>query len=142
MTMEHRITRRSFCAGVAGVAATSAFPLPALAQGPARIVVIGGGFGGASAARALRGGNPNLHVTLVEPNAVFTACPFSNGVIADEWSIEEQEFTYEKVAAAGITIAPTSAVKIDTHIRSVGLADGTSLSYDRLILSPGIDFRF
>lgn len=142
MIMKPHITRRSFCAGVAGVAATSVFAKPALAQGPARIVVIGGGFGGASAARALRIADPKLHVTLVEPNPIFTACPFSNGVIADERAIEDQQFTYEKVAAAGITIAATSAVKIDTHIRSVGLADGKSLSYDRLILSPGIDFRF
>lgn len=142
MTINYRVTRRSFCAGIATVAATSAFAMPALAQGAARVVVIGGGFGGASTARALRLFDPKLQVTLVEPNPVFSACPFSNGVIASEGTIEAQQFSYEKIAASGITLAATSAVKIDPQARSVGLADGKSLSYDRLVLSPGIDFRF
>jgi NADPH-dependent 2,4-dienoyl-CoA reductase/sulfur reductase-like enzyme len=139
---KHRISRRGFVAGGAVAAASFTFPLPAFAQASPRVVVIGGGFGGASAARALHRTNPKFDITLVEQNPVFTACPFSNVVIADDRKIEAQQFDYKKIAAEGITIAAQSAVKIDPQARTVGLADGKTLSYERLILSPGIDFRF
>ena len=80
--MSHRISRREFCSAGAATVAALAFPLPAFAQAAARVVVIGGGFGGASCARALKAIEPKLQVTLVEPNKTFTACPFSNEVIA------------------------------------------------------------
>lgn len=139
---KHRISRRGFVAGGVAAATSFAFPLPAFAQVAPRVVVIGGGFGGASAARALHRFNPKFDVTLVEQNPVFTACPFSNVVIADDRKIEAQQFDYKKIAAEGINIAAQSAVKIDPQARTVGLADGKTLPYERLILSPGIDFRF
>lgn len=139
---KHRISRRGFVAGGVAAATSFAFPLPAFAQAAPRVVVIGGGFGGASAARALHRFNPKFDVTLVEQNPVFTACPFSNVVIADDRKIEAQQFDYKKIAAEGINIAAQSAVKIDPQARTVGLADGKTLPYERLILSPGIDFRF
>ena len=74
--------RRDVARGIAAVAAAAALPCPSFAQGAARVVVIGGGFGGASCARTLRQLEPKLQVTLIEPNRVFTACPFSNEVIA------------------------------------------------------------
>ena len=67
----------------------------AFAQAAARIVVIGGGFGGASCARALRQLDPKLQVTLIEPNRIFTACPFSNEVIAGLRELQAQQFTYD-----------------------------------------------
>ncbi len=124
------------------MAASLAMAAPAFAQGVARVVVIGGGFGGASCARALKQLDPNLLVTLVEPNRVFTACPFSNDVIGGLRGIEAQQFTYDKVAAAGITMVEQAATGVDAKARTVGLADGSSLGYDRLILSPGVDLRF
>ena len=104
--------------------------------------MIGGGFGGASCARALKAIDPKLQVTLVEPNKTFTACPFSNNVIAGLRSIEAQQFGYDKIAAGGVTVVAQAATAIDAAARTVGLADGTSLSYDRLVLSPGVDLRF
>ena len=74
-------TRRHVVRGLA-TAAAFALPCPSYAQSSARVVVIGGGFGGAACARALRKINSKLQVTLVEPNRIFTACPFSNEVIA------------------------------------------------------------
>jgi NADPH-dependent 2,4-dienoyl-CoA reductase/sulfur reductase-like enzyme len=139
---KHRISRRGFVAGGVAAAASFTFPLPAFAQAAPRVVVIGGGFGGASAARALHRSNPKFDITLVEQNPMFTACPFSNVVIAGDRKIEAQQFDYKKIAAEGITIAAQSAVKVDPQARTVGLADGKTLPYDRLILSPGIDFRF
>ena len=115
---------------------------PALAQGAARVVVIGGGFAGAGCARALRRLDPKLQVTLVEPNRTYTACPFSNEVIAGLRDIDAQQFGYDKVAADGVTVVAQAAAKIDAQARTVALADGTTLAYDRLVLAPGIDLRF
>ncbi|GAC1499844.1 MAG: hypothetical protein NVS2B1_08470 [Bradyrhizobium sp.] len=76
------VTRRNVAGGLAASAAVLALPRPALAQSAARIIVIGGGFGGASCARALRRLDPKLQITLIEPNGSFITCPFSNEVIA------------------------------------------------------------
>lgn len=142
MDVTRRLSRRDVARGIASVAAASALPCPSFAQGAPRIVVIGGGFGGASCARALRQLDPKLQVTLIEPNQVFTACPFSNEVIAGLRELPMQQFTYGRIAAAGITVIAQAATKIDPQARTVTLADGTSLSYDRLVLAPGIDLRF
>jgi NADPH-dependent 2,4-dienoyl-CoA reductase/sulfur reductase-like enzyme len=140
MHAQRPLTRRHVAAGIAA----SALSLPHLAraQSTARVVVVGGGFGGAACARALKRADARLGVTLVEPNQIFTACPFSNEVIAGLREIEAQQFGYAKIAAEGMTVIPQAATTIDAAARSVVLADGTSLSYDRLVLSPGIDFRF
>jgi len=136
------MTRRNVVRGIAASAAAFTFPCPLRAQSSARVVVIGGGFGGASCARALRRIDPTLDVTLIEPNRTFTACPFSNEVIAGLRDIEAQQFTYDKIIAEGVKVVAQAAAKVDPQTRVVGLADGASLSYDRLVLAPGIDLRF
>jgi sulfide dehydrogenase [flavocytochrome c] flavoprotein chain len=137
------ITRRDAVRGIAASAIVAGLSAPAsLAQAAARVVVIGGGFGGASCARALRKLDPKIQVSLIEPNRTFIACPFSNEVIAGLRELPAQQFTYEKIAASGVTVIPQAAVKIDAQQRAVTLADGNSLAYDRLVLSPGIDLRF
>jgi sulfide dehydrogenase [flavocytochrome c] flavoprotein chain len=135
-------TRRHVVRGFAAAAISSVFPCPSHAQSGARVIVIGGGFGGASCARALRKIDPKLRVTLIEPNRIFTACPFSNEVIAGLRDIGAQQFGYDKIAATGVTVIAQAATRVDPQGRTVGLADGTSLPYDRLVLSPGIDLRF
>jgi len=135
------MTRRNVVGGIAASATVVAFPCPAGAQSAARIVVIGGGFGGASCARALKRIDAKLDVMLVEPNRIFVACPFSNEVIAGLRDIDAQQFSYDNIAAEGVTVIAQAAVKVDANARAVGLADGTSLNYDRLVLSPGIDLR-
>jgi sulfide dehydrogenase [flavocytochrome c] flavoprotein subunit len=142
MDVTRQLSRRDVARGIASAAAASAFVRPLLAQGTARIVVIGGGFGGASCARALQQLDPKLQVTLVEPNQVFTACPFSNEVIAGLRELPMQQFNYKRIAASGVTVIAQAATKIDSQARTVTLTDGTSLSYDRLVLAPGIDLRF
>ncbi|MFL6827338.1 MAG: FCSD flavin-binding domain-containing protein [Bradyrhizobium sp.] len=137
-----QMTRRNVVGGIAASAAAFTFPCPSHAQSRARVVVIGGGFGGASCARALRRIDPALDVTLIEPNRTFTACPFSNEVIAGLRDIEAQQFTYDKIIAEGVKVVAQAAAKVDPQTRVVGLADGASLSYDRLVLAPGIDLRF
>jgi NADPH-dependent 2,4-dienoyl-CoA reductase/sulfur reductase-like enzyme len=136
--------RRDFLRSAAGAAASAAlFPLGAFAQPAApRVVVVGGGFGGASCARALRQAAPRIAVTLVEPSATFTACPMSNAVVAGLRELSAQQFTYERLARDGIALARTTATAVDPVGRSVTLADGTRLGYDRLVLAPGIDIRW
>jgi sulfide dehydrogenase [flavocytochrome c] flavoprotein chain len=134
-------TRRTVVRGIAA-AASLAFTSPVFAQAAARIIVIGGGFGGASCARALKRIDPKLQVFLIEPNRVFTACPFSNEVIAGLRELAAQQFSYDRIIAEGVTVIAQAAIKIDPQTRTVGLADSTSLTYDRLVLAPGIDLRF
>ena len=136
--------RREFLKSAVAVTASAAlFPARTFARGAApRVVVVGGGFAGASCARALRKADPSIAVTLVEPNATFTACPFSNAVIAGLRELRAQQFTYERVAADGIVVARAIAIAVDAQGRSVTLADGAHLPYDRLVLAPGIDIRW
>ena len=131
--------RRGFIGAVA--AALPVQILHAQASAP-RVAVIGGGFAGASCARALKKADPRIAVTLVEPNAVFHACPMSNAVIAGLREMERQRFTYEAVRADGVTLALLAATAIDTNARSVVLSDGSRLGYDRLVLAPGVDIRW
>jgi sulfide dehydrogenase [flavocytochrome c] flavoprotein chain len=127
-----------------GVAASTALmPLPAFAQGSGpRVVVVGGGFAGATCARAVRHADSRIAVTLVEANPTFTACPFSNAVIVGLRQLSAQQFTYDRVAADGITVTRGTATGIDPQARTVMLADGARLTYDRLVLAPGIDIRW
>ncbi len=136
------MTRRDVARGIAVTAAVAAMPCPAVAQGAAHVAVIGGGFGGASCARALRQLDAKLQITLIEPNQTFTACPFSNEVIAGIREMPAQQFTYDRIAASGVTVVAQPAAKVDPQARTVALADGRSIAYDRLVLSPGIDLRF
>jgi len=137
-----RTTRRQFLNTAAAGATAAAFPAPLIAQGagPA-VVVIGGGFGGASCARALRKTDPRLAVTLVEANVTYTALPHSNAVIGGLTDASHQQFGYDKIKSAGIRVALSPAARVDPQAKSVTLADGTKLNYERLVVSPGIEFR-
>ena len=96
-----RTTRRQF---LKASAAAALLPMPAIAQGAGpRVVVIGGGFAGATAARYLKDANKAATVTLVEANPTFTACPFSNTVIAGLRTLKDQQFGYDKIAESGVT---------------------------------------
>jgi NADPH-dependent 2,4-dienoyl-CoA reductase/sulfur reductase-like enzyme len=142
-----RFNRREFLASTAAATATAAtaaslIAAPALAQAAPRVVVVGGGFAGASAARALRKAEPRIAVTLVEASRTFTACPFSNGVIGGLRELKAQQFGYDKIAADGIQVAFATATGVNPQARTVSLGSDTTLPYDRLVLAPGIDIRW
>jgi sulfide dehydrogenase [flavocytochrome c] flavoprotein chain len=138
-----RPTRRQLVTAAVAGAGAWVFPRPLLSQGAQpRIVVIGGGFAGATAARFLKRADPRLDVTLVEPNPVFAACPFSNEVIAGLRDMRAQLFGYDRIAAAGVAVVHQAASGVDGRLRSVTLGNGVKLSYDRLMLAPGSDLRF
>jgi sulfide dehydrogenase [flavocytochrome c] flavoprotein chain len=142
MNAVRQIGRRDAIRSGLALAASLALPSIARTQTSARVVVIGGGFGGAACARALKRLDGKLQVTLIEPNKVFTACPFSNEVIAGLRDIGAQQFGYEKIAAAGIEVVAKAAANIDAQAHHVVLADRSPLAYDRLVLAPGIEVRF
>ena len=139
------LRRRELLMRAAGTGIAASLPLPAIAQtAGARVVVIGGGFAGASCARMLKRLDPRFAVTLVEaePSRIFTACPFSNEVIIGLRELSAQQFHYDKLAGDGIALRFSEARSIDPPTRTVSLADATKLVYDRLVLAPGIDFRW
>ena len=132
-----RPSRRAVMASTLGLAALG-LP-PARAQAAPRVAVVGGGFGGATCARQLH--RLGMAVTLIEPAEVYTACPFSNAVVAGLRTIEEQRFGYGALQGQGIALVRMRAARIDPQARQVVLQDGAGVPYDRLVLAPGIDLR-
>jgi sulfite dehydrogenase len=105
-----------------------------------RVVVVGGGFGGATAARYLRLWGGNVDVTLVERNAGFVSCPMSNLVVGGYRQLADITLGHEGLRAQGVKVLQGEVTAIDVAGKSVRLAGGTVLPYDRLVLSPGVDF--
>jgi sulfide dehydrogenase [flavocytochrome c] flavoprotein subunit len=140
--MSARPTRRAFVQMLGVGPVVPLFAPAALGQAAPRVVVVGGGFAGATCAREVKRQLANATVTLVEPNATFTACPFSNAVIAGLRDIEAQRFGYDGIKRAGIAVAQQAASGVDPQARRVTLADNSTLDYDRLVVASGIDLRF
>ena len=141
-------TRREFIAAGAAAIGAAALPAPALAQGevmPAggrRVVVVGGGWGGCTAAKYIRLEDPAIEVVLVEPEAAFRSCPLSNWVVAGLREMSDLTFGYSALARRhGVKVLRGRAVGVDAAAREVALEEGGLLRYDRLVLSPGITLR-
>lgn len=136
-------TRREF-GGLTGAAVLTAFtPRKVLGQSKARVVVIGGGVGGATVARYLAAGNSGVDVTLVEPKRRYITCFFSNLYLVGLRSLESLSHGYETLAQRyGITVIHEKAAAIDPVAKTVSLENGTKLPYDRLVVAPGIAFKF
>ncbi|MCV3207369.1 NAD(P)/FAD-dependent oxidoreductase [Mesorhizobium sp. YC-39] len=134
-------SRRALIGGAAASVAATVLAAPhARAQVQPQVVVVGGGFAGASCARALKQLDRDLAVTLIEPEAAYLACPFSNAVLAGLRGIEAQTFGYDRFGDIGLI--RKGAVAFDAGRRRVRLDDGTDIAYARLVLAPGVDLRF
>ena len=138
-----KLNRRTFIGTTA--AATAAVSAPAVlaeGHGKPRVVVIGGGAGGATAARYIaKDSKGEIDVTLVEPTRTYFTCFFSNLYLGGFQEMEDLGHTYGTLAAKyGINVVHDWAVDVDRDSKTVSLAGGGSLAYDKLILSPGIDF--
>jgi len=141
------LTRRNL---LKGAGAASLLPLlsacgaTAVTRGTAgHVVVVGGGFGGATAAKYIKRGNPAIAVTLIEPKKTFYTCPFSNLVLAGERSMDAIGHNYQELQEVyGVQVIHAYAEDVDPVAHTVKLSTGSSLKYDRLVLSPGIDIRW
>lgn len=140
-------TRRNFVLSVGALgAATSVLGWPVIGRAKTaggRVVVIGGGFGGASCAKYLRRLSTDIDVTLVERDSRFMTCPFSNAVLGGLYDMDFITHGYDALRDKyGVKVVHDSAVDIDADAKKVRLAGGSSLQYDRLVVSPGIDLRW
>lgn len=135
------LNRRIFLGS--GFAASALLTAPTVwGQAKPKVVVIGGGAGGATAARYIaRDSDGAVEVTLVEANPIYTTCFFSNLYIGGLRDFESLQHGYDKLAGGGVTVINDMATAVDRAAKTVTLAGGQVLPYDRLILSPGIDFK-
>ncbi len=139
-------SRRELMQAIGGAVVTSALPRAVRAGAggiPARVVVIGGGFAGATAAKYLRLWGGGIRVTLIEPNAEFVSCPMSNRVLVGRTSIADLTHGYgDLVVRHGVRVVRDTANDIDAGNRSVTLASGKTLGYDHLVVAPGLDLDY
>ena len=141
----NRFDRRQFIQRLLGSVAMVSAPAIIGCTGRSstgRVVIIGGGFGGATCARYLQRFDPELDITLVEPKQRFITCPFSNLVMGGLRDMDSISHGYQGHEQRGVKVIHAEARDIDPVARKVKLSDGSSLEYDRLVVSPGIDFRW
>lgn len=142
-TLPAPVSRRQALGRLAAGGAALAMPALVRAQSAsAHVVVVGGGFGGATAARYLRLRQPKLKITLVEPAARFYTCPFSNLYLAGLREWESLGHGFEALRAMGISVVHATAQDVDAQARTVSLSNGQRLAWDKLVLSPGVDMRW
>lgn len=145
-----QITRRTFlkwtgAAGAAsGVGMLSGVPAFAKKAGSGgRVVVIGGGFGGASCARTIKEVDPAIAVTLIERDQVFVTCPFSNTVLGGINDMDYLTHTFDALRDKhGVKVVNSEVMAVDPVAKTVTLTGGDKISYDRLVLSPGIALKW
>ncbi|MEK7206332.1 MAG: FCSD flavin-binding domain-containing protein [Pseudomonadota bacterium] len=144
-----KISRRDFLKIASAASAAGVLGHASLARaaeggkGSARVVVVGGGFGGATCAKYLRRLDPGISVTLVEPNAKYITCPFSNLVLGGLRTMDSITQSYDALRKKhGVNVMHDTVTAIDAAGKKVTLKSGKSLSYDRLVVSPGIDFKW
>lgn len=139
-------SRRQFgkMAGGGAIIAAGAGSLAhfAIAQGKGKVVVVGGGAGGATVAHHVKKSAPDLDVTLVEMSTTYTTCFFSNLYLGGMRTLESLTHGYDGLKALGVNVVHDMAIGVDATKKTVALKSGASLAYDRLVLSPGIDFKY
>ena len=142
------INRRALLQTAGAAAATvgwSAMPGCATvsgAHGP-KVVIVGGGYGGATAAKYIRMWSPNIDVTLIERNAEFISCPLSNLVLGGSQSMKDITVSYDTLQKKyGVKVLRGEASSVDIDKKLVRMASGDAIPFDRVILSPGVDFMY
>ncbi|HQR12870.1 MAG TPA: NAD(P)/FAD-dependent oxidoreductase [Casimicrobiaceae bacterium] len=137
--------RREFLKALgAGVLATSALGSCANAtRGAPKVVVVGGGYGGATVAKYLHmWSNGAVDVTVVEANPAFVSCPLSNLVLGGSKQLADLTVSYDGLRKRGVKVVSGTATAIDVERGQVRLASGQDLPFDRVVLSPGVDFMY
>ena len=137
--------RRDFLkAGAAAGAMASLYGCAGGGKASGHVVVVGGGYGGATVAKYLRmWSEGGVQVTLIERNPTFISCPISNLVIGGTKTMEDITISYEGLRSKwGVRVIQDDVVAVDAARKTVSLKGGSALSYDRLVLSPGVDFMW
>ena len=142
------INRRAFLqasgatTAVVGASAISGCASVGGGSGP-RVVIVGGGYGGATAAKYIRMWAPNIDVTLIERNAEFISCPISNLVLGGSKTMQDITVSYDVLQKKyGVRVVRGEATAVDVEKKMVRMANGDAFAFDRAILSPGVDFMF
>ncbi len=136
-------SRRLFLKTLAAGTAASALGFPAIVGAASqRVVVIGGGTGGATVAKYLRKLNSTLDVTLIEKSAIYTTCYMSNEVLSGDRTLESLQFNYDGLKSYGVKVVTDEVTGIDYAGKLVLTKGGISYPYDRCVVSPGIDFKY
>lgn len=142
------VSRRNFIRLAAGAGATTALALAGCktptesGKAGGHVVVVGGGFGGATCARYIKKFDPSVKVTLIETNEVYHTCPGSNWVLGGLKTMDNIAHGFGRIEAEGVDVVHDWVQSVDAQARKISLKNGGSMSYDRLVLSPGIDFRY
>lgn len=137
------INRRSFLTLAGGTIAATAVGFPMVSFGAGkRVVVVGGGIGGATAAKYIRMADPSIEVTIVEPNKTYHTCFLSNEILGGNREFKTIQFGYEGLKKRGIKVIHEMAMGIDPAAKNVTLKGGKKLAYDACIVSPGVSFKW
>ena len=139
-----KINRRNFAKIIGSAGLASTLGMPSLVFGASKkVVVVGGGFGGATAAKYLRKLDSSIDVTLVEPNPTYYTCPFSNTVLGGIKDMSEIAHGYGAMKNKhGVRVIHAKAKNVNSNSKTVTLNNGRTLDFDRAIVSPGVDLRF
>lgn len=140
--MNRTFDRRDFLKLSGAAAALAATGCATTGGAKARVVVIGGGFGGATAAKYIRMWGPSIEVVMVERETDFVSCPISNLVYGGSKTMADITYGYSGLGRYGVQVVHDEATAVDAAAKTVRLARGGALKYDRLVVSPGIDFMF
>lgn len=141
-----KYSRRNFLklsGGLTGILNTGCSAVNTKNKRIPHVLVIGGGFGGATVAKYMRKLDAGIRVTLIEPKKHYVTCPASNWVLGGVKPLNSMLFNYQSLADKyGVNIVHDYVIAVDPVKHSVSLSDGNKIKYDRLVLSPGIDFRW
>jgi sulfide dehydrogenase [flavocytochrome c] flavoprotein subunit len=141
--MKMKITRRGFIQTAGAATAAGMIGMPYIALGASKkVVVVGGGTAGATAAKYIRMADPSTDVTLIEANSNYYTCYMSNEVLGGDRSMDSIKFGYSGLGKHGVKVVHAQVTGIDAKARVVKTSDGSSYSYDRCVVAPGIDFQW
>lgn len=137
-----KFNRRNFLKVTGGAVAVSAIGFPAIVGAASKkVVIVGGGVGGATAAKYIRMADSSIDVTLIEPNTEYYTCFMSNEVIGGNRTMESIRVTYDGLKEHGVNVVHDTVVGIDPAAKTVTTSGGTTMSYDRCVVAPGISLK-
>ena len=141
--MSNTFSRRKFIKGVGVAGAVSAVGVPYLAFGAGKkVVVVGGGTGGATAAKYIRMADSSIEVTLIEANKDYYTCYLSNEVLSGDRTMDSIKFGYAGLEKHGIKVVFDTVTGIDAAAKKVSTKGGETFAYDRCVVAPGVDFKW